>query len=485
MWKSTTGSVALEETDGSERMERRRRRAEAAARDSIRPHPRPTRLVSAGMTITAALALSGLSISPAAAAGAPTMTTGEYADESWVCGYPMQVEGEATVRFRERPDPRGSGFPLTMEGVKYSETWTNAAGDSFNRSGDVLSKNVTIKPLGGSVYEFVSQDSGHGVITADGSVLARDRGNFRFSYTLDSGTGAFEFLGAQVSGPHPAAETDMCKIVAPVVGNTSAEHQTARPLGTTAAAMGYYEYLPPSYGDTGTGSPLLVVTNGYGANGDGSAEALGNLLFESIPRFIDVGGWPLDRPFVVLSTQHVEQPGGLPGGEACDGVPWPGTCIMQLQHDLGHPPASGCTTPDELHDFIGYAIDQYHVDPDRVYITGLSCGGFGVWEHLAEWGDEQVAAAVPIAGDGRPAWATSGCALSEVPIWAIHGELDDVVNPAGSIDPISALNGCPGATPERAKLTIYPGLMHEGWEQAYSGSEGDDIYSWMLTYTRN
>ena len=72
-----------------------------------------------------------------------------------------------------------------------------------------------------------------------------------------------------------------------------------------------------------------------------------------------------------------------------------------------------------------------------------------------------------------------------MPIWAIHGELDDVVNPAGSIEPITSLRGCPGVTPDRAKLTIYPGLMHEGWDQAYSGSEGDDIYSWMLAYTRD
>ena len=41
----------------------------------------------------------------------------------------------------------------------------------------------------------------------------------------------------------------------------------------------------------------------------------GNFLFTGIPRFIDVGGWPLDRPFVVLSTQHIQQPGELPGGE--------------------------------------------------------------------------------------------------------------------------------------------------------------------------
>lgn len=455
-------------------------------RNSIRPAAHRTRLLAAG-TIFAALALMGLSVSPASAAGKPVTSTEEYAFENWECGYPLQIEGAVTSRHRERPNPRGGELPLVVDNVEFAETWTNSAGDSFSISGRALQKDLKITPLGGSRYEVTVQTTGRPqVVVADGSVLARDRGHFTLTYITDLATGAFEFVGVSVNGPHPVFEAGgVCKIVAPFVGTSSAEHQTPRPLGTTDASMGYYEYLPPSYGEAAAGSPLLVAANGYGENGDGSAEGLGALLFGGIPRFIDVGGWPLDRPFVVLSTQHVEQPGGLPGGAACDGVAWSGSCIMQLQHDLGHPPESPCTTPEELHEFIGYAITQYDVDPDRVYVTGLSCGGFGTWEYLSEYGDEQVAAAVPIAGEGRPAWATSGCGLGEVPTWAIHGEFDDVVNPAGSIAPIASLNGCPGVTPESAKLSIYPGLGHEGWDQAYSGSEGDDIYSWMLTYTRN
>ena len=46
------------------------------------------------------------------------------------------------------------------------------------------------------------------------------------------------------------------------------------------------------------------------------------------------------------------------------------------------------------------------------------------------------------------------------------------------------LAGCPGVTPDRAKLTIYPDLYHDGWDQAYSGSLGDDIYSWMLGFSK-
>jgi hypothetical protein len=66
-------------------------------------------------------------------------------------------------------------------------------------------------------------------------------------------------------------------------------------------------------------------------------------------------------------------------------------------------------------------------------------GGFGTWEYLAEYGDEPVAAAVSVAGGGRPARETAGRCLDSVPIWAFHGELDDVVDPQGTIEPTTNL----------------------------------------------
>ena len=83
---------------------------------------------------------------------------------------------------------------------------------------------------------------------------------------------------------------------------------------------------------------------------------------------------------------------------------------MFLQHDRNHVQPAFCTTPDEVHAFIGYALAHYNIDPSRVYVTGLSCGAFGAWEYLAKYGDEYAAAAIPIAGEGRPAWTDAGCA---------------------------------------------------------------------------
>jgi predicted peptidase len=246
--------------------------------------------------------------------------------------------------------------------------------------------------------------------------------------------------------------------------------------------MGYDEYLPPSYSPSGSRSPLLIALNGYGENGDGTADGLRNLLQAGIPRFIDVGGWPTNRPLVVLALQHVEDPPF--DFSPCDGVQWGASCNMQLQHDRNHLPSGFCTTPDEVRDFIAYAVSHYNVDPHRVYVTGLSCGAFGAWEYLKKYGTAAVAAAILIAGDGRPAWAPRYCGLASVPLWAFHGELDDVVNPLGSIAPLTALRACRGVAANRAQLTVYPGLFHDGWDQAYSGSLGDDIYTWMLGFSK-
>jgi hypothetical protein len=414
-------------------------------------------------------------------------TTQSYNEVRWDCGYPMTVVGVQSHKVQIRADNQLDGNVFYTDNYDFKEVWTAADGRSFTRSGNGLAKDVQAKPVGGSVYEFTNNSSGQPEVITDssGKVVDRDRGNIIFSYTIDIADGTFNFLGLKVSGPHPLFSLDMCKAVAPLVGTDSADYLTAKPLGSTNSPMGYYEYLPSSYHASGTQSPLLVAFNGYGEDGDGTSDGLHNLLNTGIPRFIDIGGWPTNRPLVVLAAQHIEQPPGFDFGP-CDGIPWGGSCSMQLQHDRKHASPAFCTTPDEIHDFITYAVGHYNVDPKRVYVTGLSCGGFGTWEYLAKYGNQQVAAAVPIAGEGRPAWATAGCGLGSVPIWAFHSELDDVVNPQGSIQPMTNLAACPGVPAAQAKLTVYPDLdpPHNGWDQAYSGSLGDDIYTWMLAFSK-
>jgi dienelactone hydrolase len=436
-----------------------------------------------GCFVATLVALVWTGTSAEATIGDRYRVTNTYEFVNWDCGYPMRVTGVESDQVLVRTDKKLDGNVFVTNNFEIHETWTASDGRWFAVAANGLDKDVKAKALGGTLYEFTFNESGQPYTLTDssGAVVYRDRGNLSFQYTIDLADGTFTFLGVRVSGPHPVFDVGACKAVAPLTGTDSARYLTPRPIGSTTFPMGYYEYLPPSYSNSGTQSPVLVALNGYGESGDGTPDGLRNLLNAGIPRFIDVGGWPAGRPLVVLALQHVDL--GF-DTTACDGVPWGGSCIMQLQHDRNHASPAFCTTPDEVHDFITYAVAHYNVDPKRVYITGLSCGAFGGWEYLAKYGDEHVAAAVLIAGEGRPAWGTAGCSLGSVPLWAFHGELDDVVNPQGSIEPMTNLAACPGVPADRARLTIYPGLFHEGWDQAYSGSLGDDIYTWMLAFSR-
>jgi hypothetical protein len=411
--------------------------------------------------------------------------TGDYEFDAWDCGYGMHVVGTETHLFLTRADKKLDGNAFFTNNYEVHETWTAADGRWFTLSANGIAKDLTAKSVGDSVYEFTFHDVGQPFVIEDssGHVISRDRGNFTGHFTANfaDGSSSFDF---DLHGPHPMFDADLCKAVAPLTGGDSARYLTARPIGSTDFPMGFYEYLPPSYSATGARSPLLLFFNGYGETGDGTPGAITRLLSAGIPRYINAGGWSTDRPFVVLSLQHVEEAPGF-DFSSCDGQPFGGSCNMQVQHDLDHASPAFCTTPDEVNAFIDYAVAHYNVDPGRVSITGLSCGAFGVWEYLAKYhGDLKVAAAVPIAGDGRPGWAPSYCGLASTPIWAFHGALDDTVDPLGSIEPLSALEHCPGVSPDGAKLTVYPDRDHNSWDPAYAGANGDDIYSWMLGFSQ-
>jgi dienelactone hydrolase len=412
--------------------------------------------------------------------------TQAYGDTTWDwnCGYPMQLAGVTTDQVIVRLDRQDPRIVFVTDNYQFRETRSVADGRSFIVEGNGVAKDVRARRIGGSLYSFTFHNPGQPFTIRDssGNLVSRDRGMVDVRYTIDLEDGSFNFLGVRFSGPHPSAGVDSCRIVAPLVGTGSASHLTPRPIGSTTFPMGFYEYLPPSYHASGTKSPLLLAFNGYGESGDGSSEQLPRLLNTGIPRFIDIDGWPMARPLVVLALQHYEHPPGF-DGSSCSGQPWGGSCNMQVQHDRGNVQPAFCTTPDEVNAFIDYAVAHYNVDPKRVYLTGLSCGAYGVWEYLAKYhATLKAAAAVPIAGDARPAWSPNWCGLGATPLWTFNGALDDVVNPLGSTEAMDALAGC-GVPANQRLETIYPDLFHDGWDQAYSGSRGEDIYSWMLGFS--
>ena len=127
------------------------------------------------------------------------------------------------------------------------------------------------------------------------------------------------------------------------------------------------------------------------------------------------------------------------------------------------------------------AIADHRIDTTRIYVTGLSLGGFGTWAY-ARAKPERVAAVVPIAGGGST--GTAVCAMRDVPVWAFHGDADGTVNVSSSTNSVNALNACSPPPAVAPRLTIYPGVGHDSWSRTYDGSAGHDIYTWLLNYRR-
>lgn len=137
---------------------------------------------------------------------------------------------------------------------------------------------------------------------------------------------------------------------------------------------------------------------------------------------------------------------------------------------------------------------SYRIDDDRVSLTGLSQGGHGTWAVNAEM-PGTFAAIAPLCGyveapeagtDGRRRWpldrdgeafARIVAAAAKVPVWAFHGEADDVVPAEQSEAVVAALQEI-GAD---ARLTTYPDVGHNCWDRAY-GSEG--LGAWLLVHRR-
>ena len=117
------------------------------------------------------------------------------------------------------------------------------------------------------------------------------------------------------------------------------------------------------------------------------------------------------------------------------------------------------------------AIAAYRIDTDRVYVTGLSMGGYGTWEAVERL-PERIAAAVPVCGGGNPIGLA---AAREVPIWAFHGAMDPVVPISQSTTMVSRLRASGGDV----RFTVYPDAGHDAWTETYANPE---VYEWLLSH---
>ncbi|MBN1153881.1 T9SS type A sorting domain-containing protein [candidate division KSB1 bacterium] len=182
--------------------------------------------------------------------------------------------------------------------------------------------------------------------------------------------------------------------------------------------------------------PLLISLHGIGDRGNN----LQLLKRDGMPKILD--GYR-SFPFIVVSPQCPES------------TEWYYDRTDQLTIAL-------------IHDI----IDRYPVDPNRVYATGYSMGGIGTYD-LAIRYPETFAAVLPIAARAETYWDI--CDMKEVPTWAFHGSLDDLVPLHKGQFIYSVLKNC-GCN---INLTIYGGVYHNSWTQTY---DNPAVYEWLLKH---
>jgi len=254
--------------------------------------------------------------------------------------------------------------------------------------------------------------------------------------------------------PSPTADLEA------LPADTGGTH-TPHKLNSDASPYAYYMYTPSGYTNDGPKYPLLIFLHGSGEQGNSSTNAamLDKVLVNGPPKLIKSKTWKPKYPMLVASLQ-------------CHDGWWDVTKTKKVTEFL---------------------MANYAVDTTRIYMTGLSMGGYGVWDQIAVVGvGAHITAAVPISGSGNLVPGRAQRA-SAIPIWSFHGVDDKTVLPDFDIAMTKAINDL---SPKiRAKLTIYPGTGHDAWSKTYDGTgKGTgaatydqfdmDIYEWMFQYKK-
>jgi predicted peptidase len=200
--------------------------------------------------------------------------------------------------------------------------------------------------------------------------------------------------------------------------------------------MEYLLALPKDYDkDTTKAWPLMVFLHGAGERGSD----INKVKVHGPAKLVEQGK---DFPFLIVSPQ-------CPEGQ------WWNNRVETVMALI-----------DEI-------AEKYRVDPKRIYLTGLSMGGYGTWS-IATTFPDRFAAIVPICGGGQPYQAGN---LKKIPIWAFHGGKDPVVPVAESERMVEAVKKAGG----NAKLTIYPEAQHDSWTETYNNPA---LYEWLLKQSK-
>jgi len=204
---------------------------------------------------------------------------------------------------------------------------------------------------------------------------------------------------------------------------------------TTTVSCNYLLFLPEDYGKKRQKWPLMLFLHGAGERGN----VLNKVAVHGPPKIVKN---KKDFPFILVSPQCPEGDWWTEKVEV----------LINLVDDIAA---------------------RYKVDKKRIYLTGLSMGGYGTWA-LASAYPERFAAIAPICGGGSRIMSLR---LKDIPIWVFHGGKDTVVPLEESEEMVNAIRKRGGDV----KFTIYPDAGHDSWTESYNNQE---LYDWFLEHRK-
>jgi len=221
-----------------------------------------------------------------------------------------------------------------------------------------------------------------------------------------------------------------------VASPVGAQQKSFNTLLTPSLEMKYLLYLPQDYkANSGQAWPLLLFLHGGGESGSN----IEMVKTHGPPMMINQGA---EFPFMVLSPLN-------PHSKKF----WNETALIQLLDTIQ---------------------STYAVDRRKIYIAGISRGGYGAWRMACQYPD-RFAALIAICGETPDHYAGW---LKDMPIWVFHGEDDRTISIKESDEMVAALkkNGNP------VRYTRYPDMGHNVWSKAFSDPE---LFKWMLEQVKN
>jgi poly(3-hydroxybutyrate) depolymerase len=210
-----------------------------------------------------------------------------------------------------------------------------------------------------------------------------------------------------------------------------------------------YRIHTPEKIEQGKKYPLVVLLHGAGERGDDNKKQLAHGAAD-ILKFAQAA----KQPIFFIAPQ-------CPRGQQWVNTPW-----GKMSHTMPKEPSKSMALAIGL---IKKTVADSPVDENRIYVTGLSMGGFATWDIVQRMPD-YFAAAMPICGGADTAQAAK---LKDMPIWCFHGGNDRVVKTQRSRDMIAAIKKAGGAP----KYTEYPGVGHNSWTKTFGDKE---VLTWLF-----